>query len=61
VCKELGGLSDVSPKSVLVFLCAFDFAVHQELWILSFPQGVSPDAEGYWRHYFLIVELGRRG
>jgi hypothetical protein len=31
------------------------------LWILSFPQGVSPDAEGCWRHCFLTIELGRRG
>jgi hypothetical protein len=36
----------VSPKSELEFLCAFDSAVCQELWISSFPQGVSPDAEG---------------
>jgi hypothetical protein len=35
----------VSPKSELGFLCAFDSAVLQELWILSFPQGVSLDAE----------------
>jgi hypothetical protein len=42
----------VSPKSELGFLCAFDFAVRQEMWILLFPQGVSPDAEGCWRHCF---------
>jgi hypothetical protein len=46
----------VSPKSELWFLCAFDFAVLQVLWILSFPQGVSPDAEGCWRHCFSIVD-----
>jgi F0F1-type ATP synthase assembly protein I len=27
------------------------------LWILSFPKGVSPDAEGCRRHCFSIVEL----
>jgi hypothetical protein len=37
----------MSPKSELGFLCAFDSAVRQELWILLFSQGVSPDAEGY--------------
>jgi hypothetical protein len=47
----------VSPKFELGFLCTFDSAVHQELWILSFPRGVSPDAEGYWRHCFSTVEL----
>jgi hypothetical protein len=35
----------MSPKSELGFLCAFDSAVPQVLWILSFPQGVSLDAE----------------
>jgi hypothetical protein len=49
------------PKSELGFLCAFDSTVPQVLWILSFPQGVSPDAEGCWRHCFLTVELGRCG
>jgi hypothetical protein len=47
------------PKSELGFLCSFDSTVRQELWILSFPQGVSPDVEGCWRHYFWTVELGR--
>jgi hypothetical protein len=61
VCKELGEESVVSPKSELGFLCTFNFAVCQELWILSFPQGLSPDAEGCWRHSFSTVELGRRG
>jgi hypothetical protein len=28
----------VSSKSELGFSCALDFAVHQELWILLFPQ-----------------------
>jgi hypothetical protein len=51
----------VSPKSELVFLCAFDSTVRQELRILLFPQGVSPDAEGCWRHCFSTVELSRRG
>jgi hypothetical protein len=46
----------MSPKSELGFLCDFDSAVHQELWILSFPQGVFPDAEGCRRHCFSIVE-----
>jgi F0F1-type ATP synthase assembly protein I len=27
------------------------------LWILSFPQVVSPDAEGCWHHCFSIVDL----
>jgi hypothetical protein len=44
VCKELGEYSAVSPKSELGFLCALDSAVHQELWILLFSQGVSPDS-----------------
>jgi hypothetical protein len=51
----------VSPKYELGFLCAFDSAVHQELWILSFSQGVSLDVEGCWHHCFSTVELGRRG
>jgi hypothetical protein len=51
----------MSPRYELGFLCAFDSAVCQELWILSFSQGVSPDAEECWCHCFLTVELGRRG
>jgi hypothetical protein len=61
VCKELGEYSAVSPKSELGYLCAFDSAVHQELWILSFPLAVSPDAEGCWHHCFSTIELGIRG
>jgi hypothetical protein len=56
VCMELG-----NSKSELGFLCAFDSAVRQELWILSFSQRVSPDVEGCWIHCFSTVELCRRG
>jgi hypothetical protein len=59
--QGLGEWSAVSPKSELGFLCAFDSAVPQILWILLFPQGVSPNAEGCWHHCFSTVELGRRG
>jgi hypothetical protein len=41
-------------------LYPFDFAIHQELWILSFPQGISLDAQGCWRHCFSTVKLSRR-
>jgi hypothetical protein len=58
-CARNSTSSLLCLKSELAFLCAFDSAVRHELWILSFPQGVSPDAEGCWRHCFSTFELGR--
>jgi hypothetical protein len=61
VRKKLSELSDVSPKSELGFLCAFDSGVHQEFWILSFPKGVSSVVQRCWHHCLLTVKLGIRG